>query len=299
MKQIGSLFPLGGPVPPDLVIGREGVIADVEQRMREGLSTMLVGPRRIGKTTVCEAVCANLANDHIVVRVEVPERAEPRELLQLIIDRCATLSLIDDVKRAAGVVKPLIERLLGHENIPLDLSGLINAPASELPVREVLRLPLELARERRHRGVLFLDELQRVMGYDGGKELLQDLVDLYGGAKEVAVLVDGSEERTFDGMLGEPVHFGKLVDRLRLEDSIPRPVWREPLRNRFEQAGLVLPDEQLEALLTWGCEEPYRTMAASRYTALTARKIGSDTVAAFDVQMGCDEAERHLEDDGA
>jgi hypothetical protein len=147
MKQIGSLFPLGGPVPPDLVIGREGVIADVEQRMREGLSTMLVGPRRIGKTTVCEAVCANLADDHIVVRVEVPERAEPRELLQLIIDRCATLSLIDDVKRAAGVVKPLIERLLGHENIPLDLSGLINAPASELPVREVLRLPLELARD--------------------------------------------------------------------------------------------------------------------------------------------------------
>jgi AAA+ ATPase superfamily predicted ATPase len=175
MKQIGSLFPLGGPVAPDLVIGREGVIAYVEQRLREGLSTMLVGPRRIGKTTVCEAVCANLAEDHIVVRVEVPERAEPRELLQLIIDRCNTLSLLDDVKTAAAVVRPLIERLLGHENIPLDLSGLINAPAAELPVREVLRLPLELARERRHRGVLFLDELQRVMGYDGGEELLQDL----------------------------------------------------------------------------------------------------------------------------
>lgn len=44
---------------------------------------------------------------------------------------------------------------------------------------------------------------------------------------------------------------------------------------------------------------PYATMAACRYTALAARKTRSSTVAEFDVQMGIDEAERHLQDDAA
>lgn len=299
MARLGHLFPLGGPVPPDLVIGRESEIADIELRLREGVSTMLVGSRRIGKTTVCEAVCARLADDHVVVRVEVPERADARELLQLIIDRCNTLSLADEVGKAVGLVRPLIERLLDDRGVPLDLSGLAGTPAADLPVREVLALPLELAGRRRVGGILFLDELQRVMSYEGGDELLRDMVDLYGGVRHMAVLVDGSEERVFDGMLGEPVHFGKLVDRLSLSERIPRSAWRAPLRDRFARAELRLPDEQLEVLLAWGREEPYRTMAASRYTALAARKTQASTVTAFDVEMGTDEAARHLGDDDA
>jgi len=70
-------------VPPDLVIGRRGEIQELERRLREGLSTMMVGPRRAGKTTVCEAVCAALADDHFIVNLEVPVRQDARALLQL------------------------------------------------------------------------------------------------------------------------------------------------------------------------------------------------------------------------
>lgn len=56
---------------------------------------------------------------------------------------------------------------------------------------------------------------------------------------------------------------------------------------------------RLEAILQWSGGRPYATMAACRYTALAARKTRSSTVAEFDVQMGIDEAERHLQDDAA
>jgi hypothetical protein len=38
-------------------------------------------------------------------------------------------------------------------------------------------------------------------------------------------------------------------------------------------------------------------MAAARYTALSARKLDADHIGEFEVQMGIDEARRHIGDD--
>jgi len=221
---IGKLFPAGGPVPPELMIGRDGERADLERRLREGISTMLAGPRRGGKTTVCEAACAALAGDgFLVFDVEVPERADSTALLQLIVDRAARISLADEGRAVARALGPALEKWLGEHGVPLDLSTLGDAPGPA-QARAILSLPGELARRRRQRAVFFLDELQRTVTYADGQHVLQDLVDLYRPSGDVVLLVDGSEERTLDGMLGEPVHFGKLVDRLTLDPLIPRSV---------------------------------------------------------------------------
>jgi hypothetical protein len=296
---IGRLFPLGGPVPRDLVIGRQGDIDELTRRMKEGLSTMLAAPRRIGKTTVCTAVCEDLkAEGTLVVEVDVPERTDSRTLLQLIVDACSRISIEERGRRAFGVARPLIEKLLADQGIPLDLSALGPA-SSELPARGILALPVELARHHRKRAVVFFDELQRVVDYADGDELLNDLVDIYGASEHAAILVDGSDERALDGMFSPPVHFGKLVDRLGLDSVIPLASWRAPLTDRFNRLGLELPEGSREAILEWSGGRPYPTMAACRYTVLSARKTDSDTVSDFDVQMGLDEAERHLRDDGA
>ena len=293
---IGRLFPLGGPVPRNLIIGRQGDLDELAQRMREGMSTMLAAPRRIGKTTVCAAVCSDLRDDSaLVVEVDVPERPDSRALLQLIVDACSRISLAERGRRVFGVAQPLIEKLLADQGIPLDLSAL--ETRSDLPSRAVLALPLELARHQGKRAVLFFDELQRVVDYADGEEVLRDLVDIYSGAEHAVVLVDGSDERALEGMLATPVGFGKLVGRLGLASTIPLDSWREPLTDRFERLGLDLPAPQLEKILHWSAGRPYATMAACQYTAHAARKTGSSTVAEFDVQMGIDEAERRLRDD--
>lgn len=297
--QIGKLFPLGGPVPPDLMIGRVGEREELEHRLREGMSTMLVGPRRAGKTTVCEAACSTLAHDGCMIfEVEVPERADSAALLQLMVDRATRISLTDEAGAVARTLRPIVEGLLKDKGIPLDLSGL-GRDARPTDARTILGLPLELARHRRKPMILFLDELQRVVNYADGNEILTDLIDLYRAFGEVVVLVDGSEERTLDGMFGEPLHFGKLVDRQRLDPRLPLTTWRSPLTARFAAAGLELPDAQREGLLAWSAGVVYPTMAAARFTAFSAQKTDAVTITNFDLEMGLDEAQRHLDDDGA
>ena len=76
--RIGHLFPAGGPVPPELIIGRTSDIDELHRRVAEGIHTMLTGERRIGKTTVCNAVCERMHEDgSVVVQIEVPERPWP------------------------------------------------------------------------------------------------------------------------------------------------------------------------------------------------------------------------------
>jgi hypothetical protein len=302
-RRIGKLFPLGGPVPPELVIGRTGDIDEIHRRLREGIHTMLVGPRRIGKTTVCDAVCARLrASGTTVIDIEVPERADAAPLLRLIAERCTRASIAGVGRRVLRAAGPLVQDLLEKQGVPVDLSEL-SGGSHALPSRAILSLPRALARETRATVVLYLDELQRVVAYSDGEQVLRDLVDLYGGATDVVLLVDGSDERALSGMLGEPIHFGKLCDRLSLDPRIPLDVWREPLDERFERAGMRLETKAREALLAFGDGRPYATMAAARYAALVARKLdGADpaaAVGAFEARMGLDEAARHLEDDGA
>jgi len=298
-EPIGTLFPLGGPVPPDLIIGRRGEIDEIGGRLREGMSTMLAGARRIGKTTVCAAVCEQLGNEGtLVIEVDVPERGDSRALLQLIIDACSRISLARKGRSALRVARPAIEKLLSEYGVPLNLSALGREP-EELPARAVLSLPAELARREGKRALLFLDELQRVVDYADGENVLCDLVDIYGGSTDAVVLVDGSNERALSGMFGAPVHFGKLVDRRTLDPQIPLTSWRDPLTDRFSRVGLLLEEAPREELLKWSDGHPYATMAAARYTARSARNTNSDTVTEFDVRMGIDEADRHLRDDGA
>ena len=296
-ERIGRLFPAGGPVPPELVIGRTGEIAEIQRRLQEAIHTMLTGPRRIGKTTVCDAVCERLRQEGFtVVKVEVPERPDAGELLQLVIDRCNRISLASETRRLTRIARPLIEDVLKTAGIPLDLSELAAEPGA-MPTRDILSLPRELLEPSGKPVVLFLDELQRVVDYADGEQILGDLVDLYSGATDVVVLVDGSDERSLEGMLGPPAQFGKLADRLPLEPRIPPRVWRESLGERFAQADLTLSPEAREALVSFGEGRPYATMTAARYAALNARKLGDETVGPFEADEGIAEARRHLEED--
>lgn len=296
-EKIGRLFPAGGPVPPDLVIGRQGDIDEVRRRVEEGIHTVLTGDRRIGKTTVCNAACKRLGDSgSLVVQVEVPESADPTAFLQLVVDRFSRISLVTKGHRVLRAAAPLIEKVLKEEGIPLDLSQL-NPRQAHLTARTILSLPARLAGETRRPVVFYLDELQRAVDYAGGEELLGELVDLYSGNSDVVLLVDGSNERTLDEMMGSPVRFGKLVDSWPLDPRISAGVWRESLPEHFERAGLSIRSDDLEELISFGGGKPYPTMSAARYSALNARKLGGAVVGGFEVKTGIDEARRHIGED--
>jgi hypothetical protein len=229
------------------MVGREGDVADLVQRLRELTHVVLSGPRRAGKTSVCGATCAALRRDHdfMVIEVEAPEQSSAAGVCQLLIDRAARLDLERIAKGLLRTAVPTVQKLLDERGVPLDLSR-FGAEIPETSRRAVLELPMTIARQQRRKMVLFIDELQRAVDYADGIGLVHDLVDIYAGNRDVAVLVDGSDERTIQRLMGAPYNLARLGQRLDFSPTIPADQWRAPLRERFAHAALSISEERVQ-----------------------------------------------------
>jgi hypothetical protein len=51
----GDLFPSDSPIPASQLIGRRDDVAEIATRLEAGTHLIVAGPRRTGKTSVCEA----------------------------------------------------------------------------------------------------------------------------------------------------------------------------------------------------------------------------------------------------
>lgn len=297
--ELGLLFPSGGRVSPEQMVAREGDIADLVQRLSNHIHVTLSGPRRTGKTSVCGAVCAQLHDDHsfVAIEVEVPEQSSASGACQLIIDRCARVDLSRISRGLLRTAVPALEKILKEQSLPLDLStfGAEVPPATR---RAALELPLSISRQQGTNVVLFLDELQRAVGYADGVGLVRDLVDIYAGNREVVVLVDGSDDRTIEQLMSPPYDMARLGQRVPLPERIPLDQWRHPLRERFDQAGLPISNDRLERILEFGDGRPYDTMNACLYVAYNARRLAQDAVDDFSLERGLEEARARLDEDG-
>lgn len=292
---LGSLFPAGGPADPAYMIGRRHDVADVASRLRAGQHVLVAGDRRIGKTTVCQAVCAELRDGgFVVVRIDVPEAADSTGLCRDVVR--AHLSAGEGLKRGARTaITKTAQRILEQAGVPANLTALAPGQLPEAR-RQILELPRRMA-EAGDRVVFWLDELQRVADYEDGEHVLRDLSDIYAGQEAAVVLVDGSEARTFQTLLGSSDGLGKLVYRHDLSPVIPSADWRAGLPQRFEEAEHPIDGEALERLIEFGAEQPYRTMVVAREAALTAVRLGGDT-GTFEVADAIAAANKRLRDDG-
>src|ERR1700752_4328160 len=57
----GDIFPTDVPIPASQMIGREADIVEVAAALIGGTNLIIAGPRRTGKTSVCEAALGRAA----------------------------------------------------------------------------------------------------------------------------------------------------------------------------------------------------------------------------------------------
>ncbi len=235
-------------------------------------------------------------HDFLVIELEAPEQSSAEGVCQLVIDRAARLDLQRISRGLLQAAVPTIQKLLEEQGVPLDLSR-FGADVPSATRRAALGLPLKIARQQGRKVVFFIDELQRAVNYADGISLVHDLVDIYSGNRDVVVLVDGSDDRTIEQLMGAPYDLARLGQRVALAHTIPADQWRRPLRERFERATLSISEEHLDRILNFGKGRPYDTMAGCLCVGLNARRSGSEEIDDFVIEKGLGEARARLDED--
>ena len=211
----------------DLVIGRSREIKTIQSYIQMGQHTVLIAPRRYGKTTLANKVLSDLPEEILVVRIDVFESSSIRELCEQLINGVyASMGVTHFVHQAREKLFDLIARFkleVEQQGIRLGYDLLQEQDESAL-VKKAFELPQQIAALFDRKMVVFFDEFGDVKRFGG--DLIKKLRAIFQRHDRVSYLFAGSQttvlQEIFLDQKNAFFNFATLmkVEGLNLEETV-------------------------------------------------------------------------------
>ncbi len=301
--QSADLFPTDLPLPASLLIGRGVDVREIATTLMAGANLVVAGPRRTGKTSVCEAALARaaaggyyvaaldlfrIANAAQLAEALVAATIANRPLLHRILHRARSAGrIVADAAGTTVVLKAQAE--LGDELEIAFKPGLAERDPDRY-LEYALALPQRIAEKDGKHVILFIDEFQEIVNprkpYGDPDSLTKRMRAIFQRSGNVSFLFAGSYEHILRDLFGEARqafgHFGSMVELRPISQSD----WRQGLLDRFTVDSCTVDDDALERLVELGAGHPRATMLIAQKTHLQAILAGSRHIDATLVEQG-------------
>ncbi|MGH2915641.1 MAG: AAA family ATPase [Solirubrobacteraceae bacterium] len=302
-QRSSDLFGTDQPIPASQMIGRETDVRELTTALEAGSNVVVAGPRRTGKTSVCDAAVGRLAGRGCyTVSVDLFRIATATELAEALV--AATLSnrsvlrrairqtrqagrFVADALHASAVVKSKAQ--LGEELEIVFTPGL----ASRDPERYLdyaLALPGAIADADRRQVIVFFDEFQEIADshhpYGDADRLTKRMRAIFQRSAGVSYLFAGSIEHLMRDLFTptqQALHqFGGFHELRAIEPD----AWIEGLRDRFEADDCEAEPGALAQIVAYGEGQPRATMLVAQKTHLTTIELDTHSVDLAAVEQG-------------
>lgn len=286
----GDLFPTDVPIPASQLIGRTDDVAEIATALRNGTNLIIAGPRRTGKTSVCEAALGRLQREGCYVSAldlfRIADAAELAEALALavIANRSPVRRLVRRARalgrtaltaaQAAAVLK--LQAQLG-DGIELALTPGWAAQDPQRALDIALGLPERVANADGKRLVLFLDEFQEVAGerqpYGDPDLVTKRMRAVFQRSPSVSFLFAGSLEHLMRDLFA-PTHraFSGFGGFHTLRAITPED-WARGLGERFSADDCTVEPAALGRIIELGAGHPRATMRIAQQTHLVSVQL--------------------------
>lgn len=289
-QRSSDLFPTDQPIPASQMIGREADIREVTGTLAGGSSVVIAGPRRTGKTSVCDAVLGRLAKrGFYIVAVDLFRIATAGELAEALVAQSisnrSTLRrvlhqtrragrFVADVAHTSAVVKSKAQ--LGEE-IEIAFQPGLAARAPERYLDYALELPGRIAAADRKQAVVFFDEFQEIASpqhpYGDPDRVTKRMRAIFQRSSGVGYLFAGSLEHLMRDLFTpsqRALHqFGGFHELRPIDED----AWTPGLRERFEADGCSADDAALARIVEYGELHPRTTMLIAQKTHLVTVEL--------------------------
>jgi uncharacterized protein len=302
-QRSGDLFPTDQPIPASQMIGREPDVRELTATLASGSNIVLAGPRRTGKTSVCDAVIGRLAREgHYTVSVDLFRIATAAELAEALVEatianRSALRKALHQTRRAGRFVADALhtsavlrsKAQLGEELEIAFAPGL----ASRDPDRYLdyaLSLPGRIAVADSKEVIVFFDEFQEVAGpaqpYGDPDRLTKRMRAIFQRASGVSYLFAGSLEHMMRDLF-VPTHralhqFGGF-HALRPIDT---QAWRKGIVARFSADDCELDQDAVTRIIEHGELHPRTTMLIAQKSHLASVELETREIDLSIVEQG-------------
>jgi hypothetical protein len=307
----GDLFPTDSPIPASQLIGRRDDVREVATRLEAGTHLIVAGPRRTGKTSVCEAALGRLRRRGAYVAkldlFRVSDAAELAEALAtaVVANRSGVYRALRRARGAgraalSAVQSQMLVRLVGElgEGVELALSPGRAALDPDRALDLALELPERVALADGKRLVLFFDEFQELASarrpYGDPDAVTNRMRAVFQRSTAVSYLFAGSLEHVMRDLFAPARRafsgFGSFYSLRAITDE----EWRRGLADRFAADDCVSGEPALDRIVELGGGHPRATMRIAQQTHLISLELDTHEIGLDLVQLGF---ERALEGD--
>jgi hypothetical protein len=286
-QRSADLFPTDQPLPASLLIGREADVEEVAATLLGGASVIIAGPRRTGKTSVCDAALGRCARaGAYTVAIDLFRIASEAELAEALVtatvaNRSALRRALRQARRAgrvmadaSGMAAVMTTKTQLGEELEIAFRPGLAARDPERYLDYALALPGRIAAADDRQVVVFIDEFQEVASprepYGDADRLTKRMRAIFQRSHGVSFLFAGSIEHLMRELFvpGERAlsQFGAFHELRPIEPED----WADGLRERFEADGCSIDEAALERLIQLGELHPRATMLIAQRTHLAS-----------------------------
>ena len=245
-------FIFGVPVEDSHFIGREGEINRLATNFKYGVNTVLISPRRWGKTSLVNKVAGLAASkDLLVVQMDIFSCRNEYDFYNVFSEAILkqTASKVEEWKDLA---KGFIERLapkismspdqISEISISLGITAKTHAP------EEILQLPQTIAQRKGCHVLVCIDEFQQVGEFPDSLTVQKRMRTVWQHQDNVSYCLYGSKMHMMTNLFQKKSYpFYKFGEMLYLK-PISLDAWESYISDRFEQEGKHISGELIKKL---------------------------------------------------
>jgi uncharacterized protein len=307
----GDLFPTDSPIPASQLIGRRDDVREVATRLEAGTHLIVAGPRRTGKTSVCEAALSRArrrgAYTAKVDLFRVSDAAELAEALAaaVIANRSATHRALRRARSAGRAAltaaqSTAVIRMIGElgEGVELALTPGLAAQNPDRSLDLALELPERVATADGRRLILFFDEFQEVASarrpYGDPDAVTNRMRAVFQRSTGVSYLFAGSLEHVVRDLFAPARRAFSGFGSFYALRPISKEEWRRGLAERFAADDCTIAEAAVDRIVELGGGHPRATMRIAQQAHLVSIELDVREIDLDLVQLGF---ERALEGD--
>ena len=234
---------------------RENETKRLVMNFENGINTILISPRRWGKTSLVNRVADLFKGNKkvCVVRMDAFSVRTPEDFYRMfaaeIIKQTAsrTEEWLSNAKRFLSSLVPVISMSADPMSpISLSFKSVVNDYSEE-----VLNLPERIALEKGIHLIICIDEFQQIGELSDSITFQKKLRSVWQHQHSVSYCLYGSKRHLLMNMFGKRSYpFYKFGDMLFLE-RIPVKYWYDYIQSRFEQTGKHIETDLIDAIYAY------------------------------------------------
>lgn len=248
-------FVFGKTVSGEAFTDRESDTAKLVSNLQYGVNTFIVSPRRWGKTSLVKKAKNLAESDELkIVYVDVQQCRSEEEFCERYASAVLTQTAnkIDEWIENARIFLSRFSFGVNASTDPLSqLSLKIDISSKERSAEDLLQLPEKIAKQKKVRVVVCIDEFQQIGNFADTVKFQTKLRSVWQHHELTSYCLFGSRKHMMEALFDDPSKpFYKFGDIIYLQ-RIPVEYWIKYITERFSAAGKTIAKKQA----TWIVEQ--------------------------------------------